>query len=64
MRVPAKSTRGRILSDAAASGRGRLMLEEILDFILFGLPGWLAVLLGVLDRRAQKDKRTDVEQEN
>lgn len=40
------------------------MLEEVLDFVLFGLAGWLAILLEVLDRQRRKDKRTDAEQEN
>lgn len=39
------------------------MLQEILNFALFGLSGWLAVLLDVRDRRKRKDKRTDGDQE-
>lgn len=40
------------------------MLKEVLDFVLFGLPGWLAILLEALDKQRRKDERTDVEQES
>lgn len=41
------------------------MLREVLDFILFGLPGWLATLLELSDWiKRQKNKRADDVEEN
>lgn len=41
------------------------MLKEVLEFILFGLPGWLAILFELSDWiRIRKNKRSDDVEKN